>query len=52
MKDIYVGKLFEPADASSPKIVDAEVKAIGDLEPFRAWLRQHVRRSNQHPREI
>lgn len=43
MKDIYVGKLFGPADTSSGKVRDSVVKAIGDLDPFRAWLRRHVR---------
>jgi uncharacterized protein (TIGR02453 family) len=42
MKDIYVGKLFGPADLSSAKVLDGVVKAINDLEPFRAWLRQYV----------
>ena len=43
MKDIYVGKQFGPADVSSAALLDAVVKAIGNLEPFRAWLRKHVR---------
>jgi uncharacterized protein (TIGR02453 family) len=43
MKDIYVGKLFGPAAVSSAKVLDGVVKAINDLEPFRAWLRAHVR---------
>ena len=42
MKDIYVGKLFGPADVSSPKVLDGVVKAIGDVEVFRKWLRTHV----------
>jgi uncharacterized protein (TIGR02453 family) len=43
MKDIYVGKLFGPTDASSGAVLDHIVKAIADLDPFRAWLRAHVR---------
>ena len=43
MKDIYVGKLFGPADVSSGTVLDGVVKAIADLEPFRVWLREHVR---------
>ena len=43
MKDIYVGKLFGPADVSSGTVLDGVVKAIADLEPFRLWLREHVR---------
>ena len=43
MKDMYVGKLFGPADVSSGTVLDAVVKAIADLEPFRVWLREHVR---------
>ena len=43
MKDIYIGKLFGPADVSSAKVLDGVVKAITDLEPFRGWLREHVR---------
>jgi uncharacterized protein (TIGR02453 family) len=46
MKDIYVGKLFGPADVSSVKVLDAVCKAIADLEPFRVWLRKHVRPSH------
>jgi uncharacterized protein (TIGR02453 family) len=42
MKDIFAGKLFEPADVSSAKVLDGVVKAIGDVEPFRAWVRTHV----------
>jgi len=42
MKDIFAGKLFAPGDASSPKVLDGVVKAIGDVEPFRVWLRTHV----------
>jgi uncharacterized protein (TIGR02453 family) len=42
MKDIYVGKLFGPSDVSSAKVLDAVVKAIADLEPFRVWLRRYV----------
>jgi len=42
MKDIFAGKLFGPADVSSTKMLDGVVKAIGDVEPFRAWLREHV----------
>ena len=45
MKDIYVGKLFGPLAVSSAKVLDAVVKAIADLEPFRVWLRRHVRAS-------
>jgi uncharacterized protein (TIGR02453 family) len=45
MKDIYVGKLFGPSDASSAKVLDAVAKAIADLEPFRVWLRRYVRAS-------
>ncbi len=47
MKDIYVGKLFGPPDVSSPKVLDGVVKAMGELEPFRAWLRTHVRDTHQ-----
>ena len=43
MKDIYIGKLFGAADVSSPKVLDGIVKAMADLEPFRTWLREHVR---------
>jgi len=43
MKDMYVGKLFGPADVSSGTVLDGVVKAIADLEPFRVWLREHVR---------
>jgi uncharacterized protein (DUF2461 family) len=43
MKDIYVGKLFRPSDVSSAKVLDGVVKAMADLEPFRVWLRKHVR---------
>jgi len=43
MKDMYVGKLFGPADVSSGTVLDGVVKAIADLEPFRIWLREHVR---------
>ena len=46
MKDIYVGKLFGPSDVSSAEVLDAVVKAMADLEPFRLWLRQHVRASS------
>jgi uncharacterized protein (TIGR02453 family) len=42
MKDIFAGKLFGPADASSAKVLDRVVKAIGDVEVFRTWLRTHV----------
>lgn len=42
MKDIYVGRVFGPADASSAGVLDGVVRAIRDLEPFRGWLRQHV----------
>jgi uncharacterized protein (TIGR02453 family) len=42
MKDIFAGKLFGPDDVSSAKVLDGVVKAIGDVEPFRAWLREHV----------
>jgi uncharacterized protein (TIGR02453 family) len=42
MKDIFAGKLFEPAAASSPKVLDGVVRAITDVEPFAAWLKQHV----------
>ena len=42
MKDFYAGKLFGPADVSSATVLDGVVKAIGDVEPFRAWLREHV----------
>ena len=41
MKDIYVGQLFGPSDVSSAKVLDAVVKAIADLEPFRVWLRRY-----------
>jgi uncharacterized protein (TIGR02453 family) len=42
MKDIFAGKLFGPADVSSAKVLDSVVKAIGAVEPFRVWLREHV----------
>jgi uncharacterized protein (TIGR02453 family) len=42
MKDIYVGKLFGPADVSSSDVLDEVVRAIRDVEPFRVWLRTHV----------
>ena len=42
MKDIFAGKLFGPADVSSPKVLDGVVKAIGDVDVFRTWLRTHV----------
>ena len=50
MKDIYVGKLFGPSDLSSAKVLDAVVKAITDLGPFRLWLRTHVRTTGPTPR--
>ena len=43
MKDIFAGKLFGPSDASSSTVLDGVVKAIDDVEPFRFWLREHVR---------
>ena len=43
MKDIFAGKLFGPSDASSSTVLDGVVKAIDDVEPFRFWLRDHVR---------
>jgi uncharacterized protein (TIGR02453 family) len=43
MKDIYVGRQFGAAEVSSASVIDGVVKAITDLEPFRAWLREHVR---------
>jgi uncharacterized protein (TIGR02453 family) len=43
MKDIYVGKQFGPAEVSTAKVLDGVVKAITDVEPFRAWLHEHVR---------
>lgn len=42
MKDIYVGKVFGPADASTAEVLDGVVRAIRDLEPFRGWLRQYA----------
>ena len=42
MKDIFAGKTFGPADVSSAKVLDGVVKAIGDVEVFRTWLRAHV----------
>lgn len=42
MKDIYVGRVFGPTDASSAGVLDGVVRAIRELEPFRGWLRQHV----------
>ena len=42
MKDIYVGKMFGAADVSSSKVLTGVVKAMADLEPFRAWLRRYV----------
>ena len=49
MKDIYVGKLFGPSDVSSANVLDAVIQAIADLEPFRVWLRRHVRASGLTP---
>ena len=43
MKDIYVGKLFALEDAASANLPRGVVKAITELEPFRAWLRKYVR---------
>lgn len=43
MKDIYVGKLFGPADVSSSNVLKGVAKAIAELEPFRRWLREYVR---------
>jgi uncharacterized protein (TIGR02453 family) len=43
MKDIYVGRQFGTSEVSSASVIDGVVKAITDLEPFRAWLREHVR---------
>jgi uncharacterized protein (TIGR02453 family) len=42
MKDIYVGKLFGPAEVSSASVLDEVVRAIRDVEPFAAWLRSRV----------
>ena len=42
MKDIYVGKLFGAAAASSANLPRSVVKTIADLEPFRAWLRTYI----------
>ena len=42
MKDIYVGRLFGPEDVSSANVLRGVAKAIAELEPFRAWLRNHV----------
>ena len=42
MKDIFAGKAFGPAEVSSAKLLDGVVKAIGDVEVFRTWLRTHV----------
>ncbi|MGH9240909.1 MAG: DUF2461 domain-containing protein [Vicinamibacterales bacterium] len=43
MKDIYVGRLFGPEDVSSADVLRGVAKAIGELEPFRVWLRTYVR---------
>jgi uncharacterized protein (TIGR02453 family) len=43
MKDIYVGRMFGPADVSSADVLHGVVKAMAELEPFRAWLRAYVR---------
>jgi uncharacterized protein (TIGR02453 family) len=42
MKDIYVGKLFGPAEVASPLVLDQVVRAIREVEPFRQWLRTWV----------
>lgn len=45
MKDIYVGKSFESGDLGSAEVLNDVVKAMAELEPFRAWLRKYVPRS-------
>ena len=45
MKDIYVGRLFGPDEVASPSVLRGVVKAMSDLDPFRAWLRKHVPRT-------
>ena len=43
MKDIYVGRLFGSEEVSSADLLRGVAKAMGELEPFRAWLRTYVR---------
>jgi uncharacterized protein (TIGR02453 family) len=43
MKDIYVGRQFGPAEVSTANVLKGVVTAIADVEPFRAWLHEHVR---------
>ena len=43
MKDIYVGRLFGPEEVSSADLLRGVAKAMGELEPFRVWLRTYVR---------
>lgn len=40
MKDIYVGKSFDPEAVASANVLHGVAKAITELEPFRAWLRR------------
>ena len=42
MKDIYVGRLFGPPDASSANLPRSVVKSMTELEPFRVWLRDYT----------
>jgi uncharacterized protein (TIGR02453 family) len=44
MKDIYVGRLFGADEVASPSVLRGVVKAMSDLEPFRAWLRKYLPR--------
>lgn len=47
MKDIYVGKMFGPADVSSSSVLKGVMKAMAELEPFRVWLRRYVGRGRR-----
>lgn len=42
MKDIYVGKSFGSKEMASTNLPRGVAKAIGELEPFRVWLREYV----------
>lgn len=43
MKDIFAGKMFEPAPwLSTPKARDRITRVIDDLQPLREWLQRHV----------
>lgn len=43
MKDIHAGKLIAPGPAlSSRKMLDTVTRAMTDLKPFVAWIRQHT----------